>query len=114
MRGAAIAAHTAEPLGEETLLCLPLACQIPVKKGLKRSVVLDAVVEPIDEHPDCDRATDARKEIAADERTMSLRVSQEPTVFHLLPKEDGSSSKQKRRPLRRVNGRQCGPRDAHW
>ena len=38
MRGAAIAAHTAEPLGEETLLCLPLACQIPVKKGLKRSV----------------------------------------------------------------------------
>jgi hypothetical protein len=98
MRGAAVVAHAAEPLGEEALLCLPSVCEIPAKKGPKRSVVLDAVVEPIDEHPHRGRATNARHEIAADERTMSLRVRQESTVFHLLPKEDsgGSFSKHNR------------------
>jgi hypothetical protein len=33
------------------------------------------VIEPIDEHPYGGKATDARQEIAADERTMSLRAS---------------------------------------
>ena len=66
--------------------------EIPTKKGPKRSVVLDALVEPINKHPDRARTTDACKEIAANERTMSLRVSQESTVFHLLPKEDSSRS----------------------
>jgi len=92
MRGAAVVAFPAEPLCEETAQCLPLPCQIPAKKGRKCSIVLDAVVQPIDEHPDHGGTTDARKEIAADERTMSLRVSQEPTVFHSLLKEDSSGS----------------------
>jgi hypothetical protein len=92
MRGAAVVVYTAEPLAEESLLCCPLACQIPAKEGPQRNVVVDAVVEPIDEHPDRGMPTDARKEIAADERTMSISVSQEPTVFHLLPKEDGGGS----------------------
>ena len=60
------------------------SCQIPAKKRPKRSVGLDAVVEPIDEHPDRGRATDARQEIAASERTTSFRVSQEPSMFHLV------------------------------
>jgi hypothetical protein len=69
-------AHAAEPLAEETLEGLSLARQIAAKNGPKRSVVLDAVIEPFDEHPYDGRATDARQEIAVDERPMSIRVSQ--------------------------------------
>src|SRR4029077_6520928 len=104
MRGTAIVAHAAEPLAEEKLECLPLACQIPAKKRPEGSVVLDAVIEPVDQHPDPGGAADSRKEVAADERTMSLRVSQEPTMFHLLPISAHRSSKHNRRVWCRVNG----------
>jgi hypothetical protein len=53
--------------------------------GPKRSIVLDAVIERIDEHPDHGSAADVCQEIATDERAVSLSVSQESTVFHSFP-----------------------------
>ena len=78
----AVAALTAEPLGEEALLRRALVGEIAAEERPQRGVGLDPVVEPVDQRFDRGAASDAPEEIATDERAVRLGVGKESTVLH--------------------------------
>src|SRR6266481_5918913 len=84
MSAIAVTAFAAEPLGEETLLNLALIREIAPKERLERRVGFDSIVEPLDQRVDRRRTTDTRKNIATDEATMRLGMSQKSTVLHAV------------------------------
>src|SRR5271166_5066170 len=84
MSAIAVISFATEPLGEETLLSLALIRQIAPEERPERRVGLDSVIEPFDQRVDRRGATDTRKNIATDEATMRLGISQKSTVLHAL------------------------------
>jgi hypothetical protein len=80
----AVTSFAAEPLGEETLLSLALIREIAPEERPERWVSFDSIVEPLDQRVDRRRATDTRKNIATDEATMCLGMSQKSAVLHAL------------------------------
>src|SRR6266478_4322263 len=84
MSAIAVTSFAAEPLGEEMLLNLALIREIAPEQRLERRVGFDSIVEPLNQRVDRPRATDTRKNIATDEATMRLGMSQKSTVLHAL------------------------------
>jgi hypothetical protein len=82
MGAVAVPSLAAEPFAEETLLCLALIREIAPKQRPQRGVDFDPVIEPIDQRIDRGAAADTGEHPAADERPMSLAMSQESTVLH--------------------------------
>ena len=78
----AVAAVTAKPLGEESLLRLALVDKIAVEERPKHGVGADPVVEPIDEHFDRGITSDPPEETATGEGAVRLRMGKKSTVLH--------------------------------
>jgi hypothetical protein len=73
---------TAEPLREETLLCLALIREVAAEQWAQFRIGLDAVVQPVNQRADCRVPADARKQIAAYKRPKGFVMTQEAAVLH--------------------------------
>src|SRR5271169_1517734 len=76
----AIAGWPPEPLGEEQLLPLPLAREIPAKERSEHAVALETVVEGVHQAVDCGLATNAVEYSAVLERTKAWCGTEHPAM----------------------------------
>src|SRR5262249_61649688 len=78
----AVGGVTAQPLGEEALLCLALVAKIAAEERPQQRVGLDPIVKAVDQRCDSGIASDASEEIATSKRVVRLRVSKKSAVLH--------------------------------
>src|SRR5215813_3774489 len=78
----AVGGITAQPLGEEALLCLALVGQISVEERPQQRIGLDPVVKTVDQCCDCGIASDAPEQTATCEGVVRFRVGKKSAVLH--------------------------------